>query len=316
MKLIIIGPGIMPIPPHGWGAVESLIWDYKIFIEKYYPDISVEIINTPDPNEIVRLTNASGADVIHIQYDNFAYLSNRFECKKVLLTSHYGYLDQMKIRQGDDYMKLIRDFIQSKAIVLCLSPSIANIYKHFGCAEERLFVQPNGANDEIFRFDENIKFPNRSIYLAKIDWRKKQYIYQRLAMIDFVGNYADGNFYPHHPNYKGEWSKSHLYDHLTDYANLVLLSDGEAHPLVCCEALICGLGLVISEWAAANLDTSLPFIDVIPNNKLTDLEYVGNVILKNQKISCEMRKEIREYGIQNFSWKSVVDKYVPFIKSL
>ena len=34
MKLVIIGPGIMPIPPKGWGAVESLIWDYKIFIEK------------------------------------------------------------------------------------------------------------------------------------------------------------------------------------------------------------------------------------------------------------------------------------------
>ena len=28
MRLALIGPGIMPIPPDGWGAVESLIWDY------------------------------------------------------------------------------------------------------------------------------------------------------------------------------------------------------------------------------------------------------------------------------------------------
>ena len=27
MKISIIGPGLMPIPPKGWGAVESLIWD-------------------------------------------------------------------------------------------------------------------------------------------------------------------------------------------------------------------------------------------------------------------------------------------------
>ena len=29
MKVTLIGPGIMPIPPTGWGAVEILIWDTK-----------------------------------------------------------------------------------------------------------------------------------------------------------------------------------------------------------------------------------------------------------------------------------------------
>ena len=28
MNIALIGPGILPIPPNGWGAVESLIWDY------------------------------------------------------------------------------------------------------------------------------------------------------------------------------------------------------------------------------------------------------------------------------------------------
>ena len=141
-------------------------------------------------------------------------------------------------------------------------------------------------------------------------------MYQQLPMIDFVGNYADGNFNPRHPNYLGEWSKNHLYEHLTDYANLILLSDGEAHPLVCCEALVAGLGLVISEYACANLDTSLHFIDVIPNNKLNDLYYINDIIIKNQKTSITMRKEIREYGLKNFSWKNIVDKYVNFIKTI
>ena len=29
MRFCIIGPNT-PIPPVGWGAVESLIWDYKL----------------------------------------------------------------------------------------------------------------------------------------------------------------------------------------------------------------------------------------------------------------------------------------------
>ena len=28
MKFALIGPGILSIPPPGWGAVEILIWDY------------------------------------------------------------------------------------------------------------------------------------------------------------------------------------------------------------------------------------------------------------------------------------------------
>ena len=30
LKISIIGPGIISIPPPGWGAVESLVWDYYI----------------------------------------------------------------------------------------------------------------------------------------------------------------------------------------------------------------------------------------------------------------------------------------------
>jgi hypothetical protein len=28
MKIININPGILPIPPNGWGAIEKIIWDY------------------------------------------------------------------------------------------------------------------------------------------------------------------------------------------------------------------------------------------------------------------------------------------------
>ena len=27
MKICLVGPGIIPIPPTGWGAVESIIWE-------------------------------------------------------------------------------------------------------------------------------------------------------------------------------------------------------------------------------------------------------------------------------------------------
>ena len=44
MKIVLIGPGIMPIPPTGWGAVEILVWDTKIALEKLGHEVL--IINT------------------------------------------------------------------------------------------------------------------------------------------------------------------------------------------------------------------------------------------------------------------------------
>ena len=114
----------------------------------------------------------------------------------------------------------------------------------------------------------------------------------------------------------GEWSKDELYKNLTDYGNLVLLSDGEAHPLVCLEAFAAGLGVVVSEWAAANLDIRKSFIDVIPEDKISDIEYVEDTIRLNREFSVYNRDTIREYA-RSFDWVNVVDKhYVPVIKQL
>ena len=63
------------------------------------------------------------------------------------------------------------------------------------------------------------------------------------------------------------------------YGNLVLLSDGEAHPLVCMEALAAGLGVVVSEWGNANLDRLKDFITVIPESKVNDIEFVEKSIV-------------------------------------
>ena len=51
MKISIIGPGIMPIPPTGWGAVEILIWDSKLALESLGHE--VQIVNTKDPQQII-----------------------------------------------------------------------------------------------------------------------------------------------------------------------------------------------------------------------------------------------------------------------
>ena len=260
MRIAIVGPGIMPIPPTGWGAVEILIWDSKVALEKL--GNQVEIINTQSPTEIIKKINNFRPDFVHIQYDDFieVYPYIQYPCA---ITSHFGYLEQPN--RWDYYGdRIAKPFGKIRPNIFCLSPGIRDTYRdQLDIPEDRLYVTPNGVNYDTFKYTENPQHADRSVYLAKIDYRKRQFMFQGINSLYYAGN----NAYPRFntgTNYLGEWSKEDLYNNLTHYGNLVLLSDGEAHPLVCLEAFAAGLGVVVSEWAAANLDVRKSFITVIP----------------------------------------------------
>lgn len=304
MKVAIIGPGIMPIPPTGWGAVEILIWDQKLALESL--GHQVKIINTQSPVEIIQQVNEFSPDFVHIQYDDFVEIVPYIQYPSAI-TSHFGYLEQPE--RWDYYgLRVVPKFSEIIPRTFCLSPGIKKTYEEvLNFPSDKLFVTPNGVNLNNFTFSENPKYPDRSLYLAKIDYRKRQHLFQSIDSLWFAGNIADNRF-NQNKNYLGEWSKDVLYSSLTDYGNLALLSDGEAHPLVCLEAFASGLGVVVSEFAAANLDTSKEFITVIPESKISDIEYVESELIKNREYSVSNRKEILDYASQ-FEWSKVIEEY-------
>jgi len=311
MKISIIGPGLMPIPPKGWGAVESLIWDMANALKDLGQE--VQIINTTDPNKVLNSINEFNPDFVHINYDDFIVLYPHIKQPKAM-TSHFGYLERPDMMNG--YVNIFNKFQEMKPNVFCLSEGIKNIYKVFSnFPEEKLFVTPNGVNVDAFNFKEEPAHPHRSMYLAKVDYRKRQHLFQNIDSLWFAGNIVDER-YDTKNNYLGEWSKDQLYKELTDYGNLVLLSDGEAHSLVIMEAFAAGLGVVISEYARANLDLDKKFITLIPEKKIKDIDYVEGQIIRNREYSIKHRDEIREYGKQ-FAWKKMLkEHYLPSIEKL
>ena len=311
MKITLVGPGIMPIPPTGWGAVEILIWDTRNALKKLGHE--VQIVNTRDPNQIINEINAFRPDFVHVHYDEFIGVYPYIQYPKVI-TSHFGYLERPEMFGG--YANIANAFAQIKPNIFCLSDGIKNIYKILmNIPEEKLFVTPNGVNCEAFRYSETPAYPNRSIYLAKIDYRKRQHLFQSIDSLWFAGNNADSRFNTS-KNYLGEWDKPTLHDQLTEYGNLVLLSDGEAHPLVCMEALSAGLGVVVTEWGKANLDESKEFITIIPESKVEDISYVEEKIIENRNYSIQNRKEILEYS-REFDWVNIIQNhYLPNVEKV
>ena len=206
MRIAIVGPGIMPIPPTGWGAVEILIWDSKVALEKLGHE--VKIINTQSPTEIIKRVNEIRPDFVHIQYDDFIelYPYVQYPCA---ITSHFGYLEQPD--RWDYYGdRIAKPFGRIKPNVFCLSAGIKDTYmKQLDIPEERLFVTPNGVDFDIFEYTDEPKHADASIYLAKIDYRKRQFMFQGIKSLFYAGNNADPRFDTSN-NYLGEWSKAEL----------------------------------------------------------------------------------------------------------
>lgn len=297
-------------PPKAWGAIEILVWDYFVFISKYHKDVDFRIFTEHDVSKI----NDFNPDYVHIQPESIFHIIPQLFCKNIIITCQWGYLDQIHLgtRASDGwYGQIVRTVAcNPQWKVFCVSESIRQQYIRFGADPRSLFVHPNCVNDESFRFTDKPTWPDRSIYLARIEPRKRQHLFQSIESLYFVGPYENGPFDKTRERWLGEMTKQELYENLTNWGNLVLLSDGEAHALVVAEGLVCGLGVVVSEQASANLDISLPFIDVIPEERVNDLAYVESVILRNREVSVKMRAEIREWACNAFGMKNIIKGYL------
>jgi len=312
----IVGPGMMPIPPAGWGACEILVWNYACELRRQ--GHTVDIINTPHMSEMIARIQQLKPDVVHIQYDNYGCIIPDIVgyCHVVAVTGHFAYLDQPETWNSyRDVWNGMTHHPHSNVYQFVLSESIAKVYRELGVNPGKIMLAPNGADPQLFAFAEHPLHADRSIVVAKVERRKGQYLLQDNSEVWFAGNRGDDTFDYSNPRWLGEWSKTCVYQSLTHYGNLVLLSEGEADPLVVKEALVAGLGVVVSPWATANLDLSQPFITVIPADRMRDRVFVDHAIRANRTISLRMRAQIREYSRQ-FYWSTLVHHYVEVLETL
>jgi len=67
MKVVQVTPGILPIPPNGWGAVEKIIWEYKLCLDRLGWETEIlytdQVVHKED--QIVHVHMANLANILH-----------------------------------------------------------------------------------------------------------------------------------------------------------------------------------------------------------------------------------------------------------
>jgi hypothetical protein len=114
MKIAMIGPGIMEIPPKNWGAVEILIWDLSEAMRKLGHD--VRIFNDPNLYNVAQQINSEPFDFIHLQYDNHAGFLSKNLRQPFCVTSHYGWILQPEMWDAG-YRQIFKDMADCRGII-------------------------------------------------------------------------------------------------------------------------------------------------------------------------------------------------------
>jgi glycosyltransferase involved in cell wall biosynthesis len=318
MRILQVCGGYKPIPPPGWGAVENIVYQQHEVLTAAGHTAAFH------NKRRFRWINALRArpwqyDVVHLHHDSgaivWAPLAHRFDFR-LAVTSHYSYA-AFPERWGKRFPVTVAA-MQSVANLIHLSPNIERVFAERGY-KGRSFVLPNGIDTDEMRFSPSAPTKG-ALVLGRIEERKKQAFLSEMLRgkpitLDLIGPTTVEGFTGNRDNvhYLGPWTREQVRHDLTEYAAMVLLSDGEAHACVVIEALAAGLSLVVSPEASHNLDTSLSFIHVVDRD---DADAVADAMAKAIAQNAQYRAAIREYAQETFDWQIIGPRYLAILEAI
>jgi autotransporter strand-loop-strand O-heptosyltransferase len=145
-KIIQVTPGVMQIPPTGWGAVEKIIWEYTKSLRSVGYD--VEILYTDDVSN-------SDNQIVHVHMANLANILNERGIEYVfsLHDHHVEHFGKDSQCYKDNY-----DAIKNSKITFVHSP---HLIEYFDNMSNIVYLQ-HGVNNEDYIFLDRSEMVRRS----------------------------------------------------------------------------------------------------------------------------------------------------------
>src|SRR5580658_1931342 len=135
MKISLIGHGLLPIPPTGHGAVESLIADYSFHLKALGHNVQIVNVRGAD---MAKQVNSFAPDVVWLHDDKrISQLSQITAAKKIVTTHDPQLLRKQKWK--------FPDLLAAGHDIYCLSQKQMNWMETNGVEKSRIFFAANGA---------------------------------------------------------------------------------------------------------------------------------------------------------------------------
>jgi len=302
-KVVLVAPGILPVPPRGWGAIEKVVhFQFRTLTKQ---NVRCLVLNSRSKVLHVLFAVFVRPDVVHIHFEN--YISYWLKLKKygiwrgiIVVTSHSPtFYEELKSGTRPSWLSKIDYF---------LAISMAQTALLDKCV--RTTTLPNGIEPAATGTTER---NGRILLLGKWEQRKRQTevlkILERFKLpIDFVGPGAEENFHPQaNLSRFTSWSADEVIRNIGGYQLVILPSISEGLPLVVLEALTSGTRVVITPEAAHGFSEKTIGLSVKswPDDFVSEVNNLSERRYTQDEIADISSNAVREWGFEN-----VAEKYV------
>jgi len=209
MKTTHVTPGVIPIPPNGWGAVEKIIWEYHTNLQKLGCDSEIKYLND---------VNYQSGDIVHIHIANLA-----LEAYERGIPYIFSLHDHHVVYNGKGSFNYNQNLeaIKKSVISFCHAEYLVDFFEE----TDKLFFLSHGVNSDFFKPYENKNFTEHKLLClanngiggdSSYDRKGFRYAIEAAKQLNLpitvAGPENNKNFFQHHLD-------------LLDYDKLTLLFD-------------------------------------------------------------------------------------------
>ena len=157
MKITQVTPGLIPVPPNGWGAVEKIIWNYKLNFEEMGHECDVTYLNYVDTN----------SDIIHIHVANLA-----IEAKERGIPYIFSLHDHHVVRHGKNSGTYLENLEAIKGSIISFTH--AEFLVDYFDETDKLFYLSHGVDTEYFSYTPKEITEHKLLCVANNGYRDNQ----------------------------------------------------------------------------------------------------------------------------------------------
>ena len=314
MKVTHVTPGLITIPPNGWGAIEKVIWNYHLNLLNRGHESEIKYLNEVDLN----------SDIIHIHVANLA-----LEAYERGIPYIFSLHDHHVVEYGIDselYKKNL-EAIKHSIISFCHAEFLVDYFVD----TDKLFYLSHGVDTEFFNYDKTVKLENHKLlclanngfaYNQSIDRKGFRYAIEAAKELNLeitvAGPDNNKNFFDVNRDLleyeklnviygnPDEESIKKLYNNHTIFLHPSILEAG--HPnLTLLEAMACGLPTVGTYEGTPKI-SGLRKIERDVTSVIEGIQYV----VKNYD---ELINEIDEHR-KDFDWLTITDRLIRMYESV